>query len=73
MEDSLTYWSVYRHTSPSGKVYIGITSKNPKRRWAYGYGYNHCSVFRKAILKYGWNNINHEILFTHLTASKAKD
>lgn len=73
MEDSLDYWSVYRHTSPSGKVYVGITSKNPKRRWAYGYGYNHCSAFRKAILKYGWNKIKHEVLFTYLTESKAKN
>lgn len=23
---------VYRHTSPSGKVYIGITSKKPEKR-----------------------------------------
>ena len=22
-------WTLYRHTSPSGKVYIGITSQNP--------------------------------------------
>lgn len=25
-------WSVYKHTSPSGKVYIGITSKKPQVR-----------------------------------------
>lgn len=25
-------WTVYRHTSPSGKVYIGITSQNVERR-----------------------------------------
>ena len=24
---------VYRHTSPSGKIYIGITFRNPKVRW----------------------------------------
>lgn len=29
-------WIVYRHTSPSGKVYIGITSDLPKRRWGNG-------------------------------------
>lgn len=33
-------WLVYRHTSPSGKVYIGITSKsNPDYRWGRGKGY----------------------------------
>ena len=27
-------WTVYRHISPSGKVYIGITSKeNVNKRW----------------------------------------
>ena len=24
---------VYKHTTPSGKVYIGITSRKPKERW----------------------------------------
>lgn len=31
-------WTVYRHTSPSGKVYIGITSQNVERRWNSGKG-----------------------------------
>lgn len=26
-------WIVYEHISPSGKVYVGITSQNPKVRW----------------------------------------
>lgn len=30
-------WTVYRHTSPSGKVYIGITSQNVERRWNSGW------------------------------------
>lgn len=73
MENSLTSWSVYRHISPSGKVYIGITSKDPKRRWNYGHGYNHCILFKNAILKYGWNNIKHEVVFANLTETRAKD
>lgn len=32
-------WSVYKHTSPSGKVYIGITSRDPTKRWANRWGY----------------------------------
>ena len=28
-------WIVYKHTSPSGKVYIGITSNSPEKRWIY--------------------------------------
>ena len=32
-------WTVYKHTSPSNKVYIGITSREPKLRWDNGNGY----------------------------------
>ena len=65
-------WVVYRHTSPSGKVYIGITS-NIKHRWASN-GKNYCtydSIFKKAIEKYGWNNIQHEILLWNCSKSEA--
>lgn len=65
-------WSLYRHTSPSGKVYIGITSRNINKRWAKGSGYKPCKLFYRAILKYGWDNIKHEILFTNLTEERAK-
>lgn len=65
-------WTVYKHTSPSGKVYIGITSRVPKRRWAKGLGYKKCQAFRCAVDKYGWNNIKHEILFSGLSESRAK-
>ena len=67
-------WSLYRHTSPSGKVYIGITSRNPYYRWNNGRGYLNClnSPFKYAIIKYGWDNIKHEILFTKLEEERAK-
>lgn len=67
-------WTVYRHISPSGKVYIGITSRNPTYRWNNGNGYLNArkSIFKSTILKYGWNNIKHEVLFTNLTEEKAK-
>lgn len=61
---------VYKHTSPSGKVYIGITSKTAFRRWNNGRGYLG-SVFYNAIRKYGWNNIKHEILYKNLTQQEA--
>lgn len=67
-------WIVYKHISPSGKVYVGITSQsNVKRRWFRGSGYVGCPVFIRAILKYGWDNIKHEILFTNLTEERAKN
>lgn len=57
---------IYRHTSPSGRVYIGQTCRKPEYRWNNGDGYKECTLFFKAINKYGWENIKHEILYDHL-------
>ena len=64
---------VYKHTAPNGKVYIGITGFDPKYRWLNGRGYSMQSVFFNAIVKYGWINFKHEILFTDLTKEDALD
>lgn len=64
-------YCVYKHTCPNGKVYVGITSMNPIDRWNNGKGYNRNQHFYNAILKYGWDNIKHEILFTDLTKEEA--
>lgn len=71
---------VYKHTSPSKKVYIGITNRNPIIRWGKGGrqylnkqkngNYAH-RFFANAIIKYGWDNIKHEILFTNLSREEA--
>lgn len=62
---------VYKHTSPNGKVYIGITSLSPEKRWKNGKGYELCTAFNRAIQKYGWKNIKHEILFSGLNKEDA--
>lgn len=64
-------WTVYKHTFPNNKVYIGITSQVPYKRWKYGSGYT-TKVMKNAIEKYGWNNIQHEILFEGLTKEQAE-
>lgn len=64
-------YSVYKHTAPSGKVYVGITSQSPRRRWKNGEGYKKCPAFYNAILKYGWDNIKHEILFDGINEKTA--
>lgn len=64
-------YSVYKHTAPNGKVYIGITSQYPLYRWSNGNGYKHNSHFYSAILKYGWDNIKHEVLYTNLDKQTA--
>lgn len=66
-----TYY-VYKHTLPNGKVYIGITRQEPEKRWKRGLGYEGC-VFFSAVQKYGWDNINHEILYDGLTEEQACD
>lgn len=64
-------WSAYKHTCPNGKVYIGITSYDINIRWRNaGKGYKGM-FFYKAIQKYGWDNIQHEILFTNLAEEQA--
>jgi group I intron endonuclease len=67
----MNFYSVYVHTTPNGKKYIGITSVSPKERWKKGKGYD-TQYFSKAIKKYGWDNIKHEILFENLTKEEAE-
>lgn len=64
-------WSVYKHTSPSGKIYIGI-AKDPKHRWrGDGNGYKGSTRIWYAIQKYGWENFKHEIIARNLTRDEA--
>lgn len=64
---------VYKHTAPNGKVYIGQTKKTVSDRWKDGKGYtcHHHGYFWKAIEKYGWDNIKHEVLYDNLTKELA--
>lgn len=65
-------YTVYMHTSPSGKRYIGITRQSVKNRWKNGYGYQVQPYFWRAIKKYGWHSFKHEILYTNLTKEEAE-
>ena len=69
MSDEKTY-CIYKHTSPSGKSYIGM-SCNPEKRWNQGKGYMGNYHFWRAIQKYGWDNICHEIICNKLTYEQA--
>lgn len=66
-------YTVYMHTCPNGKVYIGITNRSPLSRWNNGNGYKNNAHFFNAILKYGWSNIAHEILYDGLSEQEACD
>ena len=70
--DNKRRYCIYKHISPSGKVYIGITSQRPEARWQReGAGYKKAGRFRNAIKKYGWENIKHEIIASGLTLEEA--
>lgn len=63
---------VYRHIFPNGKSYIGITCTKPyHRRWRDGSGYYSQPKVYNAILKYGWENIKHELLYRNLNIDDA--
>lgn len=65
-------YCVYKHTNISnGKVYIGITSQQPEKRWKNGYGYEGNEYFYRAIQKYGWDGFEHEIISDGLTKEQA--
>lgn len=66
-------YKVYKHTCPNGKVYIGITcKKDVTKRWGRdGLGYNMQTLFYRAINKYGWDNIHHEIIEDNLSKEDA--
>lgn len=54
-------YTVYKLTCPNGKCYIGMTCREPEKRWENGRGYKSVP-FGKAILEFGWENIDKEIL-----------
>lgn len=63
---------VYLHIFPNNKHYVGITCLKPvSRRWRCGSSYKSQPKMYNAILKYGWENIKHKILFSDLTLEEA--
>lgn len=66
-------YSVYKHTFPNGKIYIGITKTSPENRWNKGYGYMGQELIMGAIIEYGWRNIKHEVLYSNLSKDEARE
>lgn len=67
-----TYF-VYRHVSPTGKTYVGITSQSsPEIRWGVnGCHYKKNAHFWNAIQKYGWDNFAHIVVAHGLSMESA--
>lgn len=64
-------YTVYKHISPEGKVYIGCTSVDLERRFQSGYYHN--SRFSDDIKRFGWKNFKHEVIATGLNEQEAFD
>lgn len=75
-------WCLYMHTNKiNNKKYIGITCHIENRFGKNGSGYlrkksngeYNQPLFARAILKYGWDNFEHEVLFSNLTKEEADE
>lgn len=62
---------VYKHTSPSGKSYIGQTKHMEQRTKEHQSKHSECRAFKGAIQKYGFENFTTEVLAENLTIDEA--
>lgn len=63
---------IYKHTSPSGKAYIGQTN-NYNKRCNQHQTRTVCRAFHAAIKRYTWDAFTHEILHENLTLEQANE
>ena len=63
-------YSVYQHVTPDGMYYFGQTN-NIKRRWRNNGAEYKGTTLQPYIEKFGWNNIQHIILFRDQTRENA--
>ena len=66
-------YCVYQHINlTNNKKYIGITKQNASARWGTnGVNYKSSPHFYSAIQKYGWDNFQHDILYSDLSKDEA--
>lgn len=55
-------YCVYVHTFPNGKKYVGQSKEPAENRWRNGNGYKNQPLLNNAILKYGWENVKHDLV-----------
>ena len=72
-KDTRTYY-VYVHINKiNNKRYYGITCQLPRERWKLGSQYKSQKKFYNAILKYGWDNFEHIVLYSGLSKKEAAE
>ena len=62
---------VYVHITPDGMHYYGVTCQKAERRWRGNGRYYKGTSLQPYIEKYGWNNIQHIVLFENLSKEDA--
>ena len=71
-QDEDAIYKIYKLTGPTGKIYIGCTRQNVKKRWMNGRGYKHNKVLDSDIKLYGWDAFEKEILCDKLLKEAAE-
>ena len=66
------HYTVYKLTSPKGKIYIGCTGIKPEKRWRRGNGYKGNSILYADIQKNSWDAFTKEIVCEKLTKEGAE-
>lgn len=64
-------YCIYEHIFPNGKKYIGISS-DVEKRWRNGKGYETQPKIARAINKYGWENVTHNIIIDGISKEQAE-
>lgn len=74
-KDSSNTFAVYCHYFPNGKVYVGLSCHcdniEEKRFGHDGCKYKKQPLVYRAIQKYGWNNIQHEVIAKYISRESA--
>lgn len=63
-------YSVYEHITPDGMYYFGVSTDIKKRWICNGVNYKTTSL-QPYIDKFGWDNIQHQVLFENQTKENA--
>jgi group I intron endonuclease len=73
LEMPTSIYTIYKHTSPSGKSYIGMTKNIKRRNSQHQSVVSSCTYFSNAVKKYGWDNFIHELLGEYLSFEEANE
>lgn len=65
-------YTIYKLTCPNGKIYIGKTNRDIKRRFGHGCNYRNNPQFYNYIREVGWENIKIDIVANNLSLEESR-